>query len=85
MTLRGCEVVYDACPKNYFSQIWWKRTAFGDIANEECPDETVGMASRFCNDTEGWKEPDLSNCSSVSFLDLGQQVNLQNFICISKY
>lgn len=74
VTLRGCEVVYDSCPRAYSGQIWWRRTRFLKTAYEECPEGSVGVASRFCNETEGWKEPDLSNCTSVSFLELGQQV-----------
>ena len=41
---------------------------------ESCPDGTVGVASRFCNETEGWRDPDLSNCTSLLFIDLKKQV-----------
>lgn len=37
VTLRGCEVVYDGCPRSYAGGLWWPRTKFGQEAVESCP------------------------------------------------
>jgi len=37
VTLNGCEVIYDGCPRAYEDQIWWERTAFGSRASTSCP------------------------------------------------
>ncbi|KAJ9579827.1 hypothetical protein L9F63_004533, partial [Diploptera punctata] len=71
VTLRGCEVVYDGCPRSFASGLWWERTPFGKIALESCPSHSQGKASRACDETlGGWQEPDLFNCTSDPFLDL---------------
>lgn len=75
VTLRGCEVVYDACPRSFYSGIWWKRTPFGSLARQDCPRRASGTAVRLCNGTvDGWLEPDLSDCISDAFVNLKSQV-----------
>jgi cadherin EGF LAG seven-pass G-type receptor 1 len=69
VTLRGCEVIYDGCPKSYTSKIWWERTLFLKTSIESCPLGSQGKASRLCTEN-GWIEPDLFNCTSEAFLDL---------------
>jgi len=75
VTLRGCEVVYEACPRAFKSKIWWKRTAFNLMTIQDCPDGMIGSASRVCNETEGWIEPELFNCTSMLFVELKNQVH----------
>ncbi|XP_049833037.1 protocadherin-like wing polarity protein stan isoform X1 [Schistocerca gregaria] len=71
VTLRGCEVVYDGCPRSFAGGLWWERTKFGHIALESCPSHSQGKASRACDEElGGWQEPDLFNCTSDPFLDL---------------
>ncbi|KAJ4450280.1 hypothetical protein ANN_01700 [Periplaneta americana] len=71
VTLRGCEVVYDGCPRSFSRGLWWERTSFGKIALESCPSHSQGKASRACDETlGGWQDPDLFNCTSDPFLDL---------------
>lgn len=75
VTLRGCEVVYDACPRTFCARVWWERTPFGSVARQDCPENMQGMATRVCNETEGWHEPNLEDCTSAMFVDLRQQVS----------
>ncbi|CAL1267158.1 unnamed protein product [Larinioides sclopetarius] len=78
VTLRGCEVVYDSCPKAYSRGIWWPRTFFDEIVEQDCPEGSVGTATRFCSEQHGWGEPDLFGCTSLSFVELADQLgNLQ--------
>ncbi|GBN99021.1 Cadherin EGF LAG seven-pass G-type receptor 2 [Araneus ventricosus] len=78
VTLRGCEVVYDSCPKAYSREIWWPRTFFDEIVEQDCPEGSVGTATRFCSEQHGWGEPDLFGCTSLSFVELADQLgNLQ--------
>nr|CAD7592898.1 unnamed protein product [Timema genevievae] len=71
VTLRGCEVVYDGCPRSFSCGLWWERTPFGKVAIESCPNHSQGRASRSCDEElGGWQEPDLFNCTSDYFLDL---------------
>lgn len=75
VTLRGCEVVHDACPRSLHRDIWWKRTSFGALARQSCPRHSTGIAVRLCNGTaDGWLEPDLSDCTSDAFVNLKLQV-----------
>lgn len=75
VTLNGCEVVYDACPKSYAAGLWWPRTSFGDLAVENCPLPARGKATRKCDFIEGgWGQPDMFNCTSEEFLDLRKQL-----------
>ncbi|CAB3374160.1 Hypothetical predicted protein [Cloeon dipterum] len=75
VTLRGCEVIYDGCPKSYALGIWWERTLFGKSAVEHCPHGSHGKASRSCSDDVGWSDPDLFNCTSEAFMRLRQDLN----------
>ncbi|XP_060527638.1 protocadherin-like wing polarity protein stan isoform X2 [Cylas formicarius] len=76
ITLKGCEVVYDGCPRSSTHGIWWPRTVFGLEAIELCPKGSHGKVSRKCdNEMGGWQEPDMFNCTSDSFLDLREQLS----------
>ncbi|RZF37236.1 hypothetical protein LSTR_LSTR006562 [Laodelphax striatellus] len=71
VTLRGCEVVYDGCPRNFAGGLWWSRTKFGEEAIENCPTGSQGKASRICDDATGeWLQPNVFNCTSDKFVDL---------------
>lgn len=37
VTIEGCEVVYDGCPRSSAHRIWWPRTVFGGESVEICP------------------------------------------------
>jgi len=75
VTSTGCQVVYDACPRSFRADIWWERTSFvGAVARQDCPAGASGTAVRYCNGTDGWLEPDLSDCTSASFVELKSQV-----------
>ena len=76
MTTRGCEVVYDACPTNYKYAIWWLTEAFGQMARSACPLGSVGMATRYCDEKDGWLEPDVSACTSTEFVTLAKEVSV---------
>lgn len=47
------------------------------MAVTNCPVEMVGEATRFCNESHGWDEPYMGNCSSLVFADLKQVVSKQ--------
>ncbi|XP_063309266.1 cadherin EGF LAG seven-pass G-type receptor 2 isoform X2 [Pelobates fuscus] len=70
VTLNGCEVNYDSCPRAIEAEIWWQRTRFGLPAAVSCPRGSVGTAVRHCDEHRGWLPPDLSNCTSHPFLPL---------------
>ncbi|XP_071784509.1 cadherin EGF LAG seven-pass G-type receptor 2-like isoform X3 [Asterias amurensis] len=70
VTLRGCEVVYDSCPKRYAEGIWWPNTKFNQVAMVDCPTGSVGKASRECSLDNNWLKPDLFNCLSEAFQPL---------------
>ncbi|XP_023246804.1 protocadherin-like wing polarity protein stan [Copidosoma floridanum] len=75
VTLKGCEVVYDGCPRSFAEGLWWSRTKFDQTAIEDCPGTAEGKASRSCSDKlGGWQEPDLFNCTSESFIELRYQL-----------
>ncbi|KAK9696737.1 Laminin G domain [Popillia japonica] len=77
ITLRGCEVVYDGCPRSASMGVWWPRTNFGSEAVENCPRGALGKASRSCdNQLGGWQQPDLFNCTSDRFAELRTQLAL---------
>ncbi|XP_065173819.1 protocadherin-like wing polarity protein stan isoform X2 [Atheta coriaria] len=91
ITLRGCEVVYDGCPRSAANEIWWPRTSFGIEAIEVCPKGSHGKAARACdNQLGGWQAPDLFNCTSDRFVELRNQLsmiekgelNLNTFVAI---
>lgn len=44
VTLRGCEVVYDGCPRSLAGSIWWERTYFSETAIQLCPIGSKGEA-----------------------------------------
>ncbi|KAH9423108.1 Cadherin EGF LAG seven-pass G-type receptor 2 [Dermatophagoides pteronyssinus] len=73
VTNRGCEVIYDACPRAFSDGIWWERTPFGSKSTRRCPSGSTGMAHRFCRQGDGWLKPDLFECLSDPFLDLQEQ------------
>ncbi|XP_021699917.1 protocadherin-like wing polarity protein stan isoform X3 [Aedes aegypti] len=76
VTLNGCEVVYDACPKSFSAGVWWPRTSFGEIAVENCPLPARGKGVRRCDiEQGGWGQPDMFNCTSEKFLDLRKQLS----------
>lgn len=91
VTLRGCEVVYDGCPRSYSEGLWWPRTKFGVTAVEDCPGTAEGRTSRSCDDKlGGWQPPDLFNCTSEAFVELrhqlaaleAQELSLNTYIAI---
>lgn len=73
VTNRGCEVIYDACPRAFSDGILWERTPFGSKSTRRCPMGSSGMAERFCRQGDGWLAPNLFECLSDSFLDLQEQ------------
>jgi cadherin EGF LAG seven-pass G-type receptor 1 len=75
VTEHGCEVVYDSCPRSFRADIWWRRTAYGSVARQDCPLGATGLAVRLCNGTDGWLEPDMSDCTSTVFLELQNQLS----------
>lgn len=75
VTLKGCDVVYDACPRSFSEGVWWPRTALGHIATENCPSPAYGKGLRTCDaDRDGWGHPDMFNCTSQQFVDLRKQL-----------
>ncbi|XP_031351868.1 protocadherin-like wing polarity protein stan isoform X2 [Photinus pyralis] len=77
ITLRGCEVIYDGCPRSASNGIWWPRTNFDNDALENCPKGSVGKASRSCDNLlGGWQKPDMFNCTSDKFVELRNQLSL---------
>uniref|UniRef100_U3J9Z3 Cadherin EGF LAG seven-pass G-type receptor 1 n=1 Tax=Anas platyrhynchos platyrhynchos TaxID=8840 RepID=U3J9Z3_ANAPP len=70
VTLKGCEVIYNGCPKAFEAGIWWPQTKFGQPAAVPCPKGSVGNAVRHCNIEKGWLPPELFNCTTNTFVDL---------------
>ncbi|XP_062928641.1 cadherin EGF LAG seven-pass G-type receptor 1 isoform X2 [Mobula hypostoma] len=70
ITINGCEVKYDVCPKAFESGIWWPRTKYGRPAAMPCPKGSIGTAIRHCNEEKGWLPPDLFNCTTLTFIQL---------------
>uniref|UniRef100_A0A8C2Y952 Cadherin EGF LAG seven-pass G-type receptor 1 n=1 Tax=Coturnix japonica TaxID=93934 RepID=A0A8C2Y952_COTJA len=70
VTARGCEVIYNGCPKAFEAGIWWPQTKFGQPAAVPCPKGSVGNAVRHCNIEKGWLPPELFNCTTNTFVDL---------------
>ncbi|XP_072181687.1 cadherin EGF LAG seven-pass G-type receptor 2-like [Diadema setosum] len=75
VTLRGCEVVYDSCPKRFAASLWWPRTKFGKTAVLDCPSGSYGIATRSCDFEDNWQTPNLFNCTSDSFASLQNTLN----------
>ncbi|XP_056107101.1 cadherin EGF LAG seven-pass G-type receptor 1 [Rhinichthys klamathensis goyatoka] len=73
VTVGGCVVVYDGCPKAFEDGIWWPRTTFGGPAATNCPKGSSGTAIRHCSDEKGWLPPELFNCTSLSFSKLKKE------------
>ncbi|KAK7121465.1 hypothetical protein R3I93_022530 [Phoxinus phoxinus] len=73
VTVGGCVVVYDGCPKAFEGGIWWPRTTFGGPAATNCPKGSSGTAIRHCSDDKGWLPPELFNCTSLSFSKLKKE------------
>lgn len=77
VTLHGCEVVYDACPRSFAMGVWWPRTPIGQAAIENCPTPATGKGRRICDaDRGGWTHPDMFNCTSAEFVDLRKRLSL---------
>ncbi|XP_050548978.1 protocadherin-like wing polarity protein stan isoform X2 [Daktulosphaira vitifoliae] len=73
VTLNGCEVIYDGCPKSISEKIWWPRAKWGELVIENCPPGSVGKATRLCQNTlNGWQRPYTFNCVSNLFIELQQ-------------
>uniref|UniRef100_A0A8B9S3C2 Cadherin EGF LAG seven-pass G-type receptor 1 n=1 Tax=Apteryx owenii TaxID=8824 RepID=A0A8B9S3C2_APTOW len=70
VTTKGCEVIYNGCPKAFEAGIWWPQTKFGQPAAVPCPKGSVGNAVRHCNNEKGWLPPELFNCTTTTFVDL---------------
>uniref|UniRef100_A0A673U7R4 Cadherin EGF LAG seven-pass G-type receptor 1 n=1 Tax=Suricata suricatta TaxID=37032 RepID=A0A673U7R4_SURSU len=70
VTMLGCEVIYNGCPRAFEAGIWWPQTKFGQPAAVPCPKGSSGNAVRHCSGEKGWLPPDLFNCTTVSFLEL---------------
>ncbi|KAL5289018.1 CELSR2 family protein [Megaselia abdita] len=76
VTVNGCEVVYDACPRSFSAGIWWPRTLLGNIALENCPSPSHGKGSRTCDiKSGGWSTADMFNCTSEPFIELRKQLS----------
>ncbi|KAG7177210.1 Cadherin EGF LAG seven-pass G-type receptor 3-like [Homarus americanus] len=70
VTIMGCEIVYDGCPKNFADLIWWNETPFDGTTVQQCPYGAQGLASRICQREIGWGPPDMFNCVSDTFVEL---------------
>ncbi|XP_031529421.2 cadherin EGF LAG seven-pass G-type receptor 1 [Vicugna pacos] len=70
VTVLGCEVIYNGCPRAFEAGIWWPQTKFGQPAAVPCPKGSVGNAVRHCSGEKGWLPPELFNCTTASFVDL---------------
>nr|DBA31283.1 TPA: hypothetical protein GDO54_007159 [Pyxicephalus adspersus] len=70
VTSKGCEVIYNGCPKAFEAGIWWPQTKFGQPAAVPCPKGSVGKAIRHCSEEKGWLPPELFNCTTLTFLEL---------------
>ncbi|XP_060651948.1 protocadherin-like wing polarity protein stan isoform X2 [Drosophila nasuta] len=76
VTLNGCEVVYDACPRSFAAGIWWPRTPLGSVTIENCPLPARGKGQRSCDSQTGsWSTPDMYNCTSEPFVELRRQLS----------
>ncbi|XP_051548726.1 cadherin EGF LAG seven-pass G-type receptor 1-like isoform X2 [Myxocyprinus asiaticus] len=73
VTVGGCVVVYDGCPKAFEDGIWWPRTMFDSPLATNCPKGSSGTAFRHCSNDKGWLPPELFNCTSLSFSKLKKE------------
>ncbi|XP_015253021.1 PREDICTED: cadherin EGF LAG seven-pass G-type receptor 1 isoform X2 [Cyprinodon variegatus] len=69
VTPKGCQVVYEHCPKAFDAGIWWPKTKFGRPAAMDCPKGSIGTAIRHCTD-KGWLSPELFNCTTETLSSL---------------
>ncbi|OQR68652.1 protocadherin wing polarity protein stan-like, partial [Tropilaelaps mercedesae] len=76
VTLRGCEVIYDGCPRARHSRVWWPRTSLGSEALSVCPTLAQGKCSRYCDPNDGWQMPDLFHCLSDPLAPLAEELAL---------
>ncbi|CAH1784160.1 unnamed protein product [Owenia fusiformis] len=76
VTSSGCVIVYDECPLNYAGGIWWQSIAYNSMQYNGCPPGTIGQASRYCDDKNGWGPVNNVNCTSRHFAILRQQLGL---------
>lgn len=74
VTLKGCEVIYDGCPRSFSGGIWWDRSLFDTDAVQSCPTGSFGKAMRRCSEANGWQQPDLFECTSNTFGELADQL-----------
>ncbi|XP_045034928.1 protocadherin-like wing polarity protein stan isoform X2 [Daphnia magna] len=90
VTLNGCEVIYDACPRSFDSGIWFDRTLYGLTTARDCPIGSLGQAYKTCDKEVGWMPADLFNCTTIPFVDLREMLkrldqgslNLNPFISV---
>ncbi|CAL8121926.1 unnamed protein product [Orchesella dallaii] len=75
VTLNGCELVRDGCPRAFDGEIWWPRAKFSTSSVHDCPSGSIGLATRECRSPQGWAESDLFNCTSTSFISILNIVN----------
>ncbi|XP_037498235.1 protocadherin-like wing polarity protein stan isoform X1 [Rhipicephalus sanguineus] len=76
VTLRGCEVIYDGCPRSFGERVWWERALFNQEMSRSCPKGSQGKATRLCDQESGWLEPDTFNCISDAFVPLSEQLRV---------
>ncbi|XP_067133004.1 protocadherin-like wing polarity protein stan isoform X2 [Centruroides vittatus] len=70
VTLRGCEVIYNGCPKSFSNNIWWNRTPFDQTTVQPCPNGAIGNVMRHCSLRRGWEESNIFKCTSKLLLPL---------------
>ncbi|ODM96856.1 Protocadherin-like wing polarity protein stan [Orchesella cincta] len=75
VTLNGCELVRDGCPRALDGEIWWPRAKFSTNSVHDCPSRSIGLATRECRSPQGWAEADLFNCTSTRFVPILNIVN----------
>ncbi|CAN8002126.1 unnamed protein product, partial [Ixodes hexagonus] len=76
VTLRGCEVIYDGCPRSMSERVWWERALFNQQVSRSCPKGAQGKATRLCDQEGGWLEPDTFGCVSDAFAPLSEQLRV---------
>ncbi|KAM7293930.1 protocadherin-like wing polarity protein stan, partial [Ixodes scapularis] len=76
VTLRGCEVIYDGCPRSMSERVWWERALFNQQVSRSCPKGAQGKATRLCDQESGWLEPDTFGCVSEAFAPLSEQLRV---------
>ncbi|EDV19285.1 uncharacterized protein TRIADDRAFT_62266 [Trichoplax adhaerens] len=69
----GCRVVRGACPRSFSGGLWWNRSRFNATITMDCPNGASGKASRVCNESTSWQDPDTSACTSRVYLRLQSQ------------